>query len=83
MATKDASTETTEPQAMPTSEPEAQETKAPVATIDQVTGKSVYTVLPSFQVNDDSRIDITVSSHEFETSMARNDFSSNSTEGSV
>ncbi|CAF3480417.1 unnamed protein product [Fusarium graminearum] len=83
VATKDASTETKEPQAVPASEPEAQETKAPVTTIDQVTGKSVYTVLPSFQVNDDSRIDITVSSHEFETSMARNDFSSNSTEGSV
>lgn len=40
-------------------------------------------VMPSFQVNDDSRIEVIVSEHEFETSMARNDFSSSSTEGSM
>ncbi|KAK3367914.1 hypothetical protein B0H63DRAFT_404760, partial [Podospora didyma] len=41
------------------------------------------TVMPSFQVNDDSRVEVIVSSHEFETSMARNDFSGSSTEGSM
>jgi hypothetical protein len=38
---------------------------------------------PAFGVNDNSRIDVIVSSHEFETSMATNDFSAQSTEGSV
>ena len=38
---------------------------------------------PSFRVNDNSRIEITMYSHEFETSMAKNDFSSHSTEGSM
>ena len=45
--------------------------------------ETVLTVKPSFRVNDDSRIEITMSSHEFETSMAKNDFSSQSTEGSL
>lgn len=45
--------------------------------------KPVTTIMPSFQVNDDSRIEVTVSSHEFETSMAKNDFSSSETEGSL
>ena len=40
-------------------------------------------VMPSFQVNDSSRIDIMACEHEFETSMARNDFSSQSTEASM
>ncbi|KAH7002963.1 hypothetical protein EDB82DRAFT_531448 [Fusarium venenatum] len=83
VATKDASTETTEPIAAPAPGSEPQEAKSPVATSEPVPGKAVYTVLPSFQVNDDSRIEITVSSHEFETSMARNDFSNHSTEGSM
>ncbi|KAJ4200959.1 hypothetical protein NW767_007094 [Fusarium falciforme] len=38
---------------------------------------------PSFSVNDSSRIDVLVSAHEFEESMAENDFSAQSTEGSV
>ncbi|KAM7211203.1 hypothetical protein V8F06_013413 [Rhypophila decipiens] len=45
--------------------------------------KEIASVLPSFQVNDDSRVEVIVSSHEFETSMARNDFSSTSTEASM
>ncbi len=45
--------------------------------------QEVACVMPSFQVNDDSRVEVVVSSHEFETSMARNDFSSQSTEGSM
>ncbi|KAK6526470.1 hypothetical protein TWF694_005056 [Orbilia ellipsospora] len=40
-------------------------------------------VMPSFQVSDDSRIEVTVTEHEFEASMAKNDFSSSSTEGSA
>ncbi|KAK6541560.1 hypothetical protein TWF694_007365 [Orbilia ellipsospora] len=40
-------------------------------------------VMPSFQVNDDSRIEVIISEHEFETSMAKNDFSSKSTEASM
>ncbi|OBS29591.1 hypothetical protein FPOA_03528 [Fusarium poae] len=83
VATKDASTETTEPLSVPAPDSEPQETKASIAKVEQPPGKDVYTVLPSFQVNDDSRIEITVSSHEFETSMARNDFSNHSTEGSM
>jgi hypothetical protein len=73
----------------------SQVTNDQIATIEQVSqnpalaryfprpavGKPVYTVLPSFQVNDDSKIEVTVSSHEFETSMAKNDFSNSSTEG--
>ena len=39
--------------------------------------------VPRFKVNDNSHVEVTLSSHEFETSMARNDFSSQSTEGSV
>lgn len=42
-----------------------------------------HPVMPSFVVNDNSHIEITVCSNEFELSMARNDFSSSSTEGSV
>ncbi|XEV01095.1 hypothetical protein FSHL1_006382 [Fusarium sambucinum] len=83
VATKDASTETTKPTAAPRPGSEPHEAKVSVATSEPVPGKAVYTVLPSFQVNDDSRIEITVSSHEFETSMARNDFSNHSTEGSM
>jgi hypothetical protein len=43
----------------------------------QVLGK------PKYQINDDSKIDITVCQHEFEVSMARSDFSSSSTESSM
>ncbi|KAF2014344.1 hypothetical protein BU24DRAFT_463141 [Aaosphaeria arxii CBS 175.79] len=39
--------------------------------------------IPKFQVSDNSRVEVTVSSHEFETSMAKNDFSSQTTEGSL
>ncbi|MCJ1379493.1 hypothetical protein MMC17_002594 [Xylographa soralifera] len=39
--------------------------------------------IPNFRVNDDSKIEVTVCEHEFEESMARNDFSSQSTESSV
>ncbi|KAH7118725.1 hypothetical protein B0J11DRAFT_582534 [Dendryphion nanum] len=39
--------------------------------------------IPNFRVNDDSRIEITAAEHEFEVSMARNDFSSQSTEASM
>ncbi len=39
--------------------------------------------IPSFRVNDNSRVEVTLSSHEFETSMAKNDFSSQSTEASL
>ena len=39
--------------------------------------------IPRFRVNDNSRIEVTVSSHEFETSMAKNDFCSQSTEASL
>jgi hypothetical protein len=45
--------------------------------------KEVFSDMPTYQVNDDSRIEITVASHEFEFSMARNDFSGHSTEGSM
>jgi hypothetical protein len=81
VATKDTSTETIDLPATPVPDSAPQEAKALTATIEQVVGKAVYTALPSFQVNNDSRIEITVSSHEFETSMARNDFSNHSTEG--
>ncbi|EMT71700.1 hypothetical protein FOC4_g10010215 [Fusarium odoratissimum] len=40
-------------------------------------------VLPDFSVNDNSRIDIVISSHEFQTSMATNDFSASSTSASL
>ncbi|KAK4613537.1 hypothetical protein CLAFUW4_09149 [Fulvia fulva] len=40
-------------------------------------------IKPRFHVNDNSKIEIIVSSHEFETSMATNDFSAQSTEASV
>ncbi|MCJ1394185.1 hypothetical protein MMC18_007063 [Xylographa bjoerkii] len=40
-------------------------------------------VFPRFQVNDDSRIEITLAQAEFEESMARNDFSKSSTEASI
>ncbi|KAH6871546.1 hypothetical protein B0T10DRAFT_590929 [Thelonectria olida] len=40
-------------------------------------------MLPSFSVNDNSNIDVIVSSHEFQTSMATNDFSASSTEASL
>ncbi|KAF4332672.1 hypothetical protein FBEOM_13532 [Fusarium beomiforme] len=40
-------------------------------------------VLPEFSVNDNSRIDIAISSHEFQTSMATNDFSAASTSASL
>jgi len=39
--------------------------------------------IPNFRVHDESRIDITSCEHEFEVSMARNDFSSESTEASM
>ena len=64
-----------------TSEAKNEETGAVSATT--VPQETVLTVKPSFRVNDDSRIEITMSSHEFETSMAKNDFSSQSTEGSL
>ncbi|KAI6777471.1 hypothetical protein HG530_001416 [Fusarium avenaceum] len=40
-------------------------------------------VLPDFSINDNSRIDIVISSHEFQTSMATNDFSASSTSASL
>ncbi|KAK6508955.1 hypothetical protein TWF481_003723 [Arthrobotrys musiformis] len=40
-------------------------------------------VMPSFQVNDDSRIEVIITEHEFETSLAKNDFNSMSIEGSM
>lgn len=43
----------------------------------------VLPAIPPFQVNDNSRIDITLIEHEFEESMAKNDFSSQSTEASM
>lgn len=39
--------------------------------------------IPNFRINDDSKIEITACEHEFEVSMARNDFSSQSTESSM
>lgn len=39
--------------------------------------------IPKYKVNDNSRVDVTISNHEFETSMAKNDFSSQSTEASL
>ncbi|RMY73288.1 hypothetical protein D0863_03958 [Hortaea werneckii] len=42
-----------------------------------------YNAIPNFRVNDDSKIDITVCKHELSMSMAKNDFSSQSTEASV
>ncbi|KAH8662563.1 hypothetical protein BX600DRAFT_542276 [Xylariales sp. PMI_506] len=47
------------------------------------TSSDVLKMKPAFIVNDNSRIDVMISSHEFETSMAINDFSAQSTEGSV
>ena len=38
---------------------------------------------PRYIVNDDSRVEITVVDHEFERSMAENDFSSHSTEAAL
>ncbi|KAK5110589.1 hypothetical protein LTR85_000989 [Meristemomyces frigidus] len=43
----------------------------------------MYSAIPNFRVNDDSKIDIAVCKHELATSMAKNDFSSQSTEASV
>ncbi|KAF7526535.1 hypothetical protein G7054_g10735 [Neopestalotiopsis clavispora] len=97
VSTQATSTDTKTQQVTPAPNVEPQEVKAEVPTLEQVAenaalerylprtpaGRAVYTVLPSFQVNDDSRIEITVSSHEFETSMATNDFSKHSTEGSL
>ncbi|KAF5662962.1 hypothetical protein FHETE_7707 [Fusarium heterosporum] len=40
-------------------------------------------ILPDFAINDNSRIDVVVSSHEFQTSMATNDFSASSTSASL
>lgn len=98
-ATDTSTTEptTAEPTTTPATAQDPQATKPAGPTFDQLganpalaqyvpraeAGKAVYTVLPSFQVNDDSKIEITVSSHEFETSMAQNDFSNHSTEGSL
>ncbi|KAI6791601.1 hypothetical protein KC363_g3337 [Hortaea werneckii] len=42
-----------------------------------------YNAIPNFRVNDDSKIDITVCKHELSMSMAKNDFSSQSTEASI
>ncbi|KAF2811812.1 uncharacterized protein BDZ99DRAFT_414359 [Mytilinidion resinicola] len=42
-----------------------------------------YKGIPNYRVNDDSRIDITACEHEFEVSMARSDFSAQSTESSM
>ena len=39
--------------------------------------------IPNFRVNDGSHIEITACEHEFEISMARNDFSTNATELSI
>ncbi|KAK0710652.1 hypothetical protein B0H67DRAFT_539495 [Lasiosphaeris hirsuta] len=41
------------------------------------------TGIPNYRVNDASRIDITTCEHEFEISMARNDFSAETTEASM
>lgn len=46
-------------------------------------GEKPKRVLPDFSVNDNSRIDVVVSSHEFQTSMATNDFSASSTSASL
>lgn len=40
-------------------------------------------ILPNFNVNDDSRVEVTACSHDFEVSMARSDFSSKSVEGTM
>ncbi|RGP72590.1 hypothetical protein FLONG3_6598 [Fusarium longipes] len=45
--------------------------------------KQPAVVLPTFSINDNSRIDVVVSSHEFQTSMAMNDFSASSTSASL
>ncbi|KAL4724434.1 hypothetical protein ACLX1H_009048 [Fusarium chlamydosporum] len=45
--------------------------------------KQPTVVLPTFSINDNSRIDVVVSSHEFQTSMAMNDFSASSTSASL
>ncbi|KAM0424832.1 hypothetical protein ACHAPT_009888 [Fusarium lateritium] len=63
-------------------------TRAPRPAFQLKTGNSTATTTgsklrPSFSVNDSSRIDVLVSAHEFEESMAENDFSAQSTEGSV
>lgn len=39
--------------------------------------------IPNYRVNDDSKIDMTICRHELAISMAKNDFSSQSTEASV
>ena len=53
-----------------------QQAKAPSET-------GIVKAKPRFHVNDNSKIEIIVTSHEFETSMATNDFSAQSTEASV
>lgn len=45
--------------------------------------KPVVIAIPNYIVNDNSHIEVTMSQHELETSMARNDFSSSSTEASM
>ncbi|KAM0209146.1 hypothetical protein ACHAQD_011311 [Fusarium lateritium] len=40
-------------------------------------------LLPDFSINDNSRVDVVISSHEFQTSMATNDFSASSTSASL
>ncbi|KAG8675926.1 hypothetical protein FPOAC1_001921 [Fusarium poae] len=53
------------------------------ATHASLKGKTPKRVLPDFSVNDNSRINVVVSSHEFQTSMATNDFSASSTSASL
>ncbi|KAF2839889.1 hypothetical protein M501DRAFT_1015973 [Patellaria atrata CBS 101060] len=45
--------------------------------------KKIWPRIPTFVVNDDSKVEITLVSHEFEHSLAKNDFSNSSTEGSM
>ncbi|KAG8530617.1 uncharacterized protein KY384_004655 [Bacidia gigantensis] len=71
-----------------TSPPSGSGGPAPVASVVNPTALSFTQRapppgIPSYRVNDNSRVEVTLSSHEFETSMARNDFSSESTEASV
>lgn len=42
-----------------------------------------HVAVPNFKVNDDSKIEVTACEHEFEVSMAKNDFSSTSVEASL
>jgi hypothetical protein len=58
--------------------------KKPIqAEVEENAAKPKQIRKPRFIVNDDSKIEVTMTAHEFETSMAKNDFSSQSTEGAV